>query len=123
MIEVLERGEREEASNMELAKCVGEALQKEYPDHPWIVGFQGSSIVIRHMAIADCVMQLTGKEGFAAALPSSSLQTPDQIRRSAVMFGGQLLEAFGLPRGKWDGSDPVPPGWDRSTPFKRRGFQ
>jgi hypothetical protein len=120
--EILEYGQPEELSNLELAREVGDALQKAYPDHPWIVGFQGASIVVRHMAIADCVHQLTGKEGFAAALPHSALRTPGEVRRSATMMGGQLLEAFGLPRGKWDGRDPVSPQWDRSTPFKRKGF-
>ena len=123
MIEVLERGHKEESSNLELAQAVGVALNQAYPDHPWIVGFQGETIVVRHMAIADCVMQLTGKEGFAAALPHSALRTHSEIKRSATMMGGQLLEAFGLPRGKWDGRDPVSPKWDRSTPFKRKGFQ
>jgi hypothetical protein len=123
VIEVLERGQPEEASNLALAKEVGDALQKAYPDHPWIVGFQGPSIVIRHMAIADCVMQAVGKEGFAAALPHSRLRTPTEIMDSAVRMGGQLLEAFGLPRGRWDGRDPICPGWDESTPYKRKGFQ
>jgi len=38
---VMEQGDLEELSQLELAKQVGEALNKHYPDHPWIIGFQG----------------------------------------------------------------------------------
>jgi hypothetical protein len=123
VIEVLEQGYESELSDQDIAIQVGEALNKAYPHHPWIVGFQGHNIVIRHMAIADCVHVATGKQGFAAALPQSKLRTPKEIVRSAVMMGGQLLEAFGLPRAAWDGRDPVCPNWDESTPYKRKAWQ
>ena len=123
MIEVLEQGNEDEQSDQDIALQVGEALNKHYPNHPWLVGFQGHHVVIRHMAIADCVHVATGKQGFAAALPPSKLRTPKEIVQSAIRMGGQLLEAFRLPRGPWDGSDPICPGYDRSTPFKRHGFQ
>lgn len=123
MIEILEKGYESEKSDEDVAFQVAEALNKHYPSHPWIVGYQGHNIVIRHMAIADCVHVATGKQGFAAALPQSKLRTPKEIVQSAIRMGGQLLEAFRLPRGEWDGRDPICPGYDKTTPFKRKGWQ
>lgn len=121
--QVIEYGDADELTDMEIAQEVGKALNKAYPNHPWIIGFQGRCVVIRHMAIADCVHVATGKQGFAAALPQSKLRTPKEIVRSAVMMGGQLLETFRLPRGEWDGRDPICPNWDQSTPYKRKAWQ
>jgi len=122
--EILEHGNEDEASAKELAIAVGEALQKAYPDHPWLVGFQGGHIVVKHMAIEDAVQEAIGKRGFSAALPYSKLTTHKQVSESAVRMGGMLLEQFKLPRGRWDGRDPIVPRWyDRATPFKRKGLQ
>lgn len=116
-MEILEPGDPDEASDQAIAIAVGEALNRHYPNHPWVVAFQGRGIVIRHLVIADCVRQMTGKDGFSALLPASVTQggTPKSIAHSAVMFGGQLLETFGLPRGAWDGREPNPPDWHRGT--------
>lgn len=101
---------------MELAKQVGDTLTRCYPDHPWLVSFQGRAIVVRHLAIASEVARVIGREGFSAMLPREKLGTPKQIAHTAMLFGGQLLEAFGLVRGKWDGTAPkVPAGWKRKT--------
>ena len=109
---VLEAGDPEELSQMELAQRVGEALNKAYPNHPWVIGFQGGGIVVRHLAIAGAVANALGKEGFASLLPKNKLGTPDEIRDSAVKFGGELLEAFELKRGPWHGEEPqVPKSW------------
>ena len=79
---------------------------------------------MKHLAIEDAVHQVIGKRGFCAALPYGKLSTPKQVAQSAVTMGGMLLEQFQLPRGKWDGRDPiVPRNYDRSTPFKRKGLQ
>lgn len=120
---VVEKGDADEQSDMHVAKQIGDALQKHYPDHPWVVCVQGRAIIIRHLAIAAEVAAKIHREGFGAVLPKDKLGTPKQIVRSAIQFGGQLLEAFQLPRGKWDGRDPVCPNWDRQTPFRRKGFQ
>jgi hypothetical protein len=61
------------------------------------------------MAIAFAVHMQIGREGFGAVLPADKLGTPKEIRQSTMRFGGQLLEAFGLPRGAWDGKPPVVP--------------
>ncbi len=94
---------------MELALEIGAVLQKEYPNHPWIVGFQGRALVIRHLAIASEVTRVIGREGFSSLLRPG---TPKQMGHIAVMSAGELLELFGLPRGAWDGTLPkVPASW------------
>jgi hypothetical protein len=121
---VIEQGNADEQSDMAIAMQVGDALQKHYPDHPWIVSVQGRAIIIRHLAIAAEVAAKIHREGFGSVLPKDKLGTPKEIVRSAAMFGGQLLEAFQLPRGKWDGRDPIcPAAWSRKTPFQAKGFQ
>lgn len=96
---------------MELAMKIGEVLQKAYPNHPWIVGFQGQGLVIRHLAIASEVSRVIGREGFSTLLPREKMGTPKQLKHAAVTFAGELLEAFGLPRGPWDGRLPIVPNW------------
>ena len=120
-VRVIERGDLSEASDMAIAKQVGEALMKAYPNHPWIVGVQGGGLIVRHMAIANAVTFALGKEGFSSLLPRNKLGTPTEITKTAVRFGGELLEAFGMKRGAWDGSEPIVPiGWNRR---KTSGFQ
>ena len=121
---IIDQGNVDEVSGMAIAVAVGEALNKAYPDHPWLVGFQGGHIVVKHLAIEDAVHEAIGKRGFSCALPYDRMTTHEQVRTSAIRMGGQLLEQFKLPRGKWDGRDPIVPGhYDRSTPFKRKGLQ
>lgn len=108
---------------MQIAMQVGDALNQHYPYHPWVVSVQGRAIIIRHMAIAAEVAARIHREGFGSVLPADKLGTPREIVRSAVRFGGELLEAFSLPRGKWDGRDPICPNWDRDTPYKKKGLQ
>lgn len=112
----VDAGDADEVSDMALAKDVGETLCRLYPNHPWLVSFQGRAIVVRHLAIASEVARVIGREGFSAMLPRDKLGTPKMIAHTAMAFGGQLLEAFGLPRGAWDGTAPtVPKSWKRKT--------
>jgi len=121
---VTEAGDPDEQSDMAIAKQVGDTLQRHYPNHPWVISVQGRALIVRHLAIAAEVAAKIHREGFGSVLPKDKLGTPKQIRRTAVKFGGELLEAFQLPRGKWDGRDPIcPAGWTRQTPFQRKGFQ
>ena len=121
MITTLEQGDLDEASDLALAKQVGEALNKAYPNHPWVIGFQGRGLVIRHLAIAAEVTRMIGRDGFSALLPRDKMGTPGQVTKTAREFGGQMLEAFGLKRGAWDGSLPtVPKSWGYK---KERSFQ
>jgi hypothetical protein len=112
-VEILEYGTPEEKSDQDLAMAVGEALNTHYPHHPWIVSFQSHGIIIRHMAIAQAVWFGLGRDGFATLIPKGT-KSHKEIMRTALMFGGELLEAFSLPRGAWDGRPPtVPREWQR----------
>ena len=112
MLRVLEWGDVDEATDRELALRIGETLQRVYPAHPWLIGFQGRGLVIRHLAIASEMARIVGREGFATLLPREKLGTPKEVTHAAVTFAGELLEAFQLPRGAWDGRPPiVPAAW------------
>ncbi len=108
-IHVLEHGDADEVSDKDLAVRIGQILEKHYPNHPWLIGFQGRGLVIRHLAIASEMARVIGREGFATLLPREKLGTPREVTHAAVMFAGELLEAFRLPRGAWDGRPPVVP--------------
>lgn len=108
-IKILEHGTKAEQSQEDLAVQVGEALNKHYPNHPWIVSFQGGALVIRHLSIAHKMFLEIGRDGFGAVMDSKKLDTPTSITKSAIEFGGMLLENFGLPRGPWDGREPIVP--------------
>lgn len=111
---IIEIGDADEASDAQLAMDIGKALNDAYANHPWIVGFQGRGLVVRHLAIASEVARVIGREGFSSLLPREKLGTPHAVRHTAIEFGGQLLECFGLKRGPWDGSLPVVPrSWVR----------
>ena len=113
VVKVLEYGDADEVSDMETAMYVGDLLQKSYPNHPWVVGFQSRGLVLRHLAIASEVERVIGKSGFASLLPRENMTTPDQIRHTVINFAGELLELFNLPRGAWDGRPPQVPDWRR----------
>lgn len=109
MVKVLEHGDPSELSDKELAIRIGQTLQRVYPNHPWIVGFQGQGLVLRHLAIANEVHRVLGRDGFASLLPRDKLGTAKEVAHTATMFAGEMLEAFQLPRGAWDGRLPVVP--------------
>jgi hypothetical protein len=111
VVKVIEFGDADEVSDMELAMYIGDLLQKEFPNHPWVVSFQGRGLILRHLAIASEVQRVIGREGFASLLPRESMATPKEIRKNVVKFAGELLEAFDLPRGPWDGRPPTVPDW------------
>jgi hypothetical protein len=108
-MKILEQGDPEEASLLATAMDVGRALEKEYPNHPWIVAFQGGALVVKHMAISDEWKAATGKEGMCFLLPRDKIGTASEVRYSALQAGGQMLEAFGLRRGAWTGERPKAP--------------
>jgi hypothetical protein len=108
MIEVLEKGNPEEQSDMMIAQDIGTILNRVYANHPWVIAVQSEGIIIRHLAIAHAVHRQLGRDGFASLLPRDKME-PKQLRMTVLRFAGELLEAFGLPRGAWDGRDPVVP--------------
>lgn len=108
-MEILEHGTPEERSDQDLAIQIGHALNKHYPNHPWVVSFQGHALIIRHLAIAHAMFREIGRDGFGAVMDPTKLDTPTSVMKSAIEFGGMMLENFGLPRKAWDGRDPVIP--------------
>lgn len=112
-IEILEAGNADEKTEQDQAVFIANALNKFYPNHPWIVSFQSRALIIRHITIGQAVYRAIGRDGFGAVLPPG-MRTPKELTRAAIEFGGRLLETFSLPRGAWDGRDPVvPAGWLR----------
>lgn len=113
---ILEAGNADEVTDQELAIRIGQTLEQHYPNHPWIIGFQGRGLVLRHLAIASEVARVLGREGFASLLPRDKLGTAKEVAHTAVNFAGEMLEAFSLPRGAWDGRVPVvPASWRPKT--------
>lgn len=112
--------EDKERDEQEWGLEIAQALDKHYPGHPWVVSFQGGALIIRHIEIAHAVMMKTGKNGFGSVLPNHKQGTRKECVANAVRFGGELLEAFRMPRGKWDPAHPpVCPDWKRG---KTQGF-
>lgn len=116
-IRLIQPGDKDEALDLQKAKQVAETLEQHYPNHPWLISFQGRAIIIRHLAISDTCREELGRDGFGFVLKHLDSYSASQLAHNAVMGGGQMLEAFGLPRGAWDGRDPtVPSGWVRKKP-------
>lgn len=103
MIVHIETGDADEVHDLDMAKAIGVALERTYPNHFWIVSFTGHALVVRHALITNYVTLATGKEGFGALLPRDKLGTTHEAVKAALKFAGSLLEAFKLPRGAWDG--------------------
>jgi hypothetical protein len=104
----IERGDPEEAAELAQALDIGKILERHYPNHPWVISFQSKALIIRHLPIANAVTMATGKEGFGSVLPPGMV-TPKNLTTEVVRHAGAMLEAFQLPRGPWDGRDPVVP--------------
>jgi len=99
---------------------VMQALDRHYPGHPWMVSFQGGALIIRHLEIAHAVMMKTGKNGFGSVLPPHRQGSKKALVESAVRGAGEMLEAFRMPRGRWDEAHPpICPDWNRG---KTAGF-
>lgn len=113
---IIEQGDADEILDLDKAREVGDTLNKHYPHHPWLVAFQGRVLIVRHMAINEMVKKTLGRDGFGFVLKHLDSSSAKDLSHSAMIAGGQLLEAFGLKRGAWDGSLPVvPESWSRNT--------
>lgn len=112
-IQVVEYGNEDEGSLVELGCRIAQELEKAYPLHPWQVSFQGGNMIVRHEHISAFAADTLKREGFGFLLPKDKLTHHKEIVRSAVMAGGEILELFGYPRGKWDGErlPEVPRDW------------
>lgn len=113
-IRLIEPGDANESLDLQKAQEVAHTLEREYPNHPWLVSFQGRVLIVRHLAISDLVRIDLGRDGFGFVLKHWDASTASELARNAMLAGGQMLEAFGLPRGAWKGEPPqVPIGWKR----------
>jgi hypothetical protein len=101
----IERGHKDESRDLELSIAIQTALQREYPNHYWLVSFTGHAIIVRHVLIASLVSVETGQEGFGSLLPKNKTGTVHETEQEAIKHAGALLEAFKLPRGAWNGAD------------------
>ena len=120
----IEAGDADETRDLELAKAISEALAAAYPSHYWLVSFAGHNLIVRHLMIANVVTLRTGFEGFASLLPRNKIGTVHEACKTAVKFGGALLETFGLKRGAWDGVEmPVIPNDLRTAIMSRKGLK
>lgn len=99
----VEKGDPDEARDLELAHAISQALEQNFPNHYFIVSFSGHNLILRHLMIANVITLQTGKEGFGSLLPRDKIGTVHEACKVAVKFAGALLEAFQLPRGAWDG--------------------
>lgn len=106
---IIERGDANEALDLSKAQQVLATLCKHYPLHPWQVSFQGRVIVVRHAYISDVVRRELSRDGFGFVLKHGDSYSASHLARNAVTAGGTLLEAFGYPRGAWDGREPIVP--------------
>ena len=104
----IEPGDPDEAADLAKALEIGKILERHYPNHPWVISFQSHALIIRHLPIANAVTMATGKEGFGSVLPPNMV-TAKNLNDEVVRFAGSMLEAFSLPRGAWDGRDPIVP--------------
>lgn len=77
------------------AIAIGGTLTQHYPGHFWMVGWQGGSIKVICQSISP-------DYGFYIH-PDKSYSASD-LKRKAVMYGGELLERAKMKRGKWDGN-------------------
>ena len=120
MIEILERGNPEESSYLQLAIEIWNQLEKAYPNHPWQVSFQGGAMIVRHAVINAEVSAHLKREGFGFLMPKDKLDNHKEVVRSCIQAGGAMLELFGMKRGKWEGEEPQIPGdW---TPKQEKQF-
>lgn len=103
-----ENGLIDDIEDAEAAKRMAHLLGRYYPGHPWIVGYQGHVLVIRHDAIDQYIGALMRQyaKGFCYVVKHHDHPDPKTFQRAAIEAGGKMLEAFGYPRGKWDGREP-----------------
>jgi hypothetical protein len=112
--EIIEAGDPDESLDLQKAREVAHTLEREYPGHPFLVSFQGRVLVVRHLVISALVRSALGRDGFGFVLKHLESHSSSDLAHSAMVAGGQMLEAFGLPRGAWDGTEPkLPAEWTR----------
>lgn len=89
---------RKNAQDMFLAKEVAGVLFGAYPDHDWYVAVDGEagSITIKNLS-------LSAQYGYL--LHYSKTQAPGAIHTKVINAGGEILERFGVRRGRYSEGD------------------
>ncbi len=81
---------------LDRAKLVGEALNEAYPGHLWCIYFHGRSMVVKNMAISPY---------YGMVMDDADLYSYSELKRAAILSGGELLERAGMRRGRWNGEE------------------
>jgi len=99
-----EAGVLSEALDAAKAKEAAKILEDAYPGHPWRVGYQGHILTVHHDEITEYV-KMMGRyaKGFCYSVNWQHFTDAKVFRHEIITAGGKLLEAFGLPRGRWSG--------------------
>lgn len=113
---IIERGDPDEAHDLYKAREVNKTLEQHYPGHPWRVSFQGRVLVVRHAEINEFVRDNLGRDGFGFVIKHAQAFSATKLAHDAMVAGGQMLEAFGIPRGAWRA---VPPSMPAGFVYKR----
>lgn len=83
-----------------------QALVEAYPGHPWHVSVKGGAVILKHMRISNKWAQVKHQKNIYSA---------SDLKRAAVVLGGEFLERAGLTRGEDDGRKV---GWCDGIPSK-----
>lgn len=97
---VTEEGDRDEQSDMAIAKQMAVVLNRHYEHHPWIIDVQGRALIMRHRVITRVADEFLKRSGFGWLMPPHRKGTYHQIMKSTIEGGGAMLELFSLPRGR-----------------------
>ncbi len=76
---VMEEGDADEQSDMAVARQVGHALNKHYPDYLWQISVQGRGLVLRNHSISMVAAAYLRREGFSFLMPREKMSTPKDI--------------------------------------------
>lgn len=87
-----------DVADIALCRDVGEILEKYYPGHFWMVGCNHEAGSL-HIELA--YQEKTAKRfPYGYLLHIHNLSNPDVRRQKVMHAGGELLERYGLARGK-----------------------
>ncbi len=81
------------ANELNLAKQVAEALEREYPGYAWCVNVNRSMVDVR-------ALRLDGEWGFGMHVPGTGFYSASAMEAKAKRLAGELLERFGQRRGR-----------------------
>lgn len=90
--------------DVNLARIIGDTLEKHYPGWGWMVNVDSEGGVVN---IINGVMNTSLQKQYGYVLMMTQVSnTYDMIIKETVMAGGELLERMNLPRSRWKGEEP-----------------